>query len=283
MDSRTWSGGTPRSPRDAALWRIITSGPQTRARVRAASNVARSTSRVTRPTSPCHELGALSTVTATSMSWSPAQSRRSSANSRSSGVRARRGPRLARSRRGPHTPRARPGGAERVRCRPRRTPRRRRVPNRPPIQFRRGHALPGRCPGCSRERGRDGADVPDGVSERLGSPGIAADRDRHLAHAEGVQHGELPGCELRGRPSTGTRSRVWVSWVSPRVLVTRNGRGSMLIAAARTGRAAGHAPSGAAPTSPAPHAGALRSRARGPSRTCHAGRPRRRRSGSSPR
>ena len=54
MERKTSSGGTPRWTRSAAANRIMTSGPQTKAVVVAGSNVARGISVVITPTSPFH-------------------------------------------------------------------------------------------------------------------------------------------------------------------------------------------------------------------------------------
>ena len=122
--------------------------------------------------------------------------------------------------------------------------------------------------GDRAQRPRDATDVADGVDEAAGLGRVAADGDRHLADAEGLQHRELPGVERQARAVEGSQVQGdGVVGVTAHALHAE-GPGHHHIPARGTGlgvggrvnahgrprrrRASGSAPTGAVGTSPGP-------------------------------
>ena len=146
-------------------------------------------------------------------------------------------------------------------------------------------------PGCARADRLRSPRRPRAPCARAGpARRVAADRDRHLADAEGVEHVELARARTRDRLAAvrGSSSSVQVSAVSRRRADDARGlaapsararpAGQPVAALRRRRRAAAAGSPAGARASTARSAASARSRGRGRPRTCRAGRRRRRRS-----
>ena len=182
---------TPR-PTSARAKRIITSGPQTRPYARPGSTQRARISSVTTPTSRASRVGVIDRDLDLESSR-PASARARAGRAGPPGcARRRAGDAAVVAARARAAGRAR-AAAARARCRPRRRPR------RCPRAASSGQAAAERAadtehaPRARGRRPRDRAHRADRVHEPSSARGITADRDRHLAHAEDIEHVELAG------------------------------------------------------------------------------------------
>ena len=198
--SRGRSGRSGR-PAASSAWtanRIMISGPTDERDRRAPGRAAPARIRSgTTPTFPCQSRPAASTVTS-HLEVEPGPPGVELVGEEQVGRRARAVQQddpavVAPGARAPGRSRA---AAAPARCRPRRSPRRRPRPLAPASSCRTGRGRPtGRPARSAHSACVTAPDVADRVQHRAGPRRVAADRDRHLADAEHVQHVELSGLE----------------------------------------------------------------------------------------